>query len=219
MLVSTIYFLKEFLSVFDIESLIRYGGLLLVFLAVYGQTGLFFCFFLPSGGLMFTTGVFVATGVLHHDIFIVCSLLVIASVLGNMTGYWFGRKTGPLLYKRKDSKFFKREHLKAAENFYNKYGGIALMGGLFFPIIRTFAPIVSGMIKLNFRKFTLFTFIGSVAWISSFVLSGYFLAKMPFLKPYLKYVIIAIIVLVTTPIIIRILRELKKIGGQNKQNQ
>jgi membrane-associated protein len=209
---------KYFLSIFDVESLIRYGGLLLVFIAVYGQTGLFFCFFLPSGGLMFTAGVFVATGILHYNIFTVCSLLVLASFLGNITGYWFGKKTGPLLYKRKDSKFFKQEHLRAAEVFFNKYGGMALMAGLFFPIIRTFAPVVAGMIRMDFRKFIFFTFIGSVAWILSFVLAGYLIASMPFLKPYLKYIVIAIIVFVTIPIVIRILKQLKKTEKQ-KENR
>jgi membrane-associated protein len=201
---------KNFLSIFDIESLIRYGGLLLVFLAVYGQTGLFFCFFLPSGALMFTAGVFVATGDLHQDIFSVCCLLILASVLGNMTGYWFGWKTGPLLYRRKESRFFRQEHLKTAESFYKKYGGLAVTAGFFFPIIRTFAPIVAGMIRMNFRRFLLFSFAGSVLWILSFVLAGYLIGSMPFLKPYLKYIIIGIIVLVTIPILIRVVREFKK---------
>ncbi|HMG66765.1 MAG TPA: VTT domain-containing protein, partial [Chitinophagaceae bacterium] len=130
---------ENLLSIFDIESLIRYGGLLLIFLAVYGQTGLFFCFFLPSGGLMFSAGVFVASGSLDYNLFTVCSLLTLASVLGNMTGYLFGKKTGPLLYKKKDSKFFKQKHLKVAENFYQKYGWLALSAGLFLPIVRTFS--------------------------------------------------------------------------------
>jgi len=209
--------LETLLNIFDAESLIRYGGLLLVCLIVYGSTGLFFCFFIPSGGVLFTAGVFVASGGLHENIFTVCSLLALASFLGNITGYWFGKKTGPLLYKRKDSKFFRQEHLRAAEDFYKKYGGIALMAGLFFPIIRTFAPIVAGMIKMDFRKFILFTFIGSVAWILSFVLTGYLIASMPFLKPYLKYIIIAIIVFVTIPVVIRIFKELKKTGRQREK--
>jgi len=207
--------LKDLLSIFDIESLIRYGGLLIVFLAVYGQTGLFFCFFLPSGALMFTTGVFVATGNLHYTIFSVCSLLILASVLGNLTGYLFGYKTGPLLYKRKESKFFRPEHLKAAEIFYKKYGGLALTAGPFFPVIRTFAPIVAGMIRMDLRRFFLYTFIGSVFWILSFVLAGYLLGSMPFLKPYLKYIIIAIIAAVTVPILVRIIREFKQAGKEN----
>ena len=207
--------MKDLLSIFDIESLIRYGGLLIVFLAVYGQTGLFFCFFLPSGALMFTTGVFVATGNLHYTIFSVCSLLILASVLGNLTGYLFGYKTGPLLYKRKESKFFRPKHLKAAEIFYKKYGGLALTAGPFFPVIRTFAPIVAGMIRMDLRRFFLYTFIGSVFWILSFVLAGYLLGSMPFLKPYLKYIIIAIIAAVTVPILVRIIREFKKAGKEN----
>ena len=195
---------------FDVEGLLRYGGLLLVFFAVYGQTGLFFCFFLPSGGLMFTAGVFVAMGSLHYNLFSICGLLMLASLLGNATGYWFGRKTGPMLYKKQDSKFLKKEYLKKAENFYTKYGGVALVAGLFFPIIRTFAPIVAGMIKMSFKKFILYTFIGSALWVTSFVLAGFFIASMPFLKPYLTYIIIAIIIVVTIPTVIRILRELKK---------
>ena len=195
---------------FDSESLIRYGGLLLLVLSVFCQTGLFFCFFIPSGGLLFTAGVFIATGDLPENIFIVCSLLIIAACLGNITGYWFGLKAGPILYKRKESRFFKRKHLDAAEKFYKKNGNIALAAGLFFPIIRTFAPIVAGMIKLNFSRFVFFTLIGSVLWIVSFVMSGYLIGIMPFLKPYLKYIIIGIILTVTTPVIIGIIRNLNK---------
>jgi len=194
----------------DPESLIRYGGLLLLAFSVFCQTGLFFCFFIPSGGLLFTAGVFIATGDLRENIFIVCSLLIIASCLGNITGYWFGFKAGPIIYKRKESRFFKRKHLAAAETFYNKHGNIALTAGLFFPLIRTFAPIVAGVIKLNFSRFVLFTFIGSVLWIASFVMAGYLIGIMPFLKYYLKYIIIGIILIVTTPVIIGIIRNLNK---------
>jgi membrane-associated protein len=194
---------------FDSDSLIRYGGLLLVFLAVYGQTGLFFCFFLPSGALLFTTGIFVATGNLNHNFFIVCIVLAIAAFLGNITGYWFGKKTGPLLYKRKDSGFFRQSHLNAAERFYKKYGGLALTAGLFFPIIRTFAPIVAGMIRLKFSRFMLFTSAGSVLWILSFVSAGYLVGSIPILKKYLIYIIIVIIIFVTIPVVARIIKEFR----------
>src|SRR6476646_10493691 len=103
---------------FDIESLLSYGGLAIVFLTVYGQTGLFFCFFLPSGGLMFTAGVFFANGILGTDLFTSCSLLIVAAILGNITGYWLGFKTGPLLQQRKDSRFYEGRHLRAAQEFY-----------------------------------------------------------------------------------------------------
>jgi len=193
---------------FDSESVIRYGGLFILFLSVFCQTGLFFCFFIPSGGLLFTAGVFVATGDLHENLVIVCCVLIVASVLGNIVGYWFGRKAGPMIYTRRDSRFFKRRHLDKAEAFYKKYGNVALAGGLFFPIIRTFSPIVAGVIKLNFSRFLLLTFIGSVLWISTFVIAGYLVSIMPFLKQYLKYIVIGIILGVTTPILIGIVRHL-----------
>ena len=105
---------------------------------------------------MFTAGVFIASGKLQYNIITVCILMIAAAVLGNITGYGLGWKAGPLLYKRKESKFFRRQHLQAAENFYKKYGRVALAAGLFFPIIRTFAPIVAGMIKMNFRRFYIY---------------------------------------------------------------
>jgi len=199
---------------FDSESMIRYGGLLILFLAVFCQTGLFFCFFIPSGGLLFTAGVFVATGDLGENLFVVCSLLSIASVLGNITGYWFGWKAGPMLYRRRDSRFFKRKYIDKAESFYRKHGNIALAAGLFFPIIRTFSPVVAGVIKLDFRRFLLFTFIGSVLWISTFVIAGYLVGIMPFLRQYLKYIVIGIILCVTTPILIGIARNLNNTSSR-----
>ena len=208
--------LQNFLQVFDAESLIRYGGLLIVLLIVYSSTGLFFCFFLPVGAVLFATGVFIATGGLHYSIFTVCVLLIAASVLGNITGYWFGRQTGPLLYSRKDSKFFRKQHLTTAETFYNKYGWLTLTAGLYLPIIRTFASIVAGMIRLDFRCFVLLTFIGSVVWIVSFVSAGYFIGSRPFLKPWLKYIVIVFILAVTLPLIFRMIKELKKLRKENE---
>jgi membrane-associated protein len=205
------------LKIFTTEMLVRNGGLLLVFLFVFGQTGLFFCFFLPSGALMFTAGVLASTGVLPYNIFVICALLVLAAVLGNGTGYWFGRKAGPMLYKRKNSKFFRPEHLAAATNFYENWGRLASAGALFFPIIRTFAPIVAGMVKMKFARFIFFAFIGSVLWVTGFVLAGYLVGRIPILKEYMSYVVIAIIIVVTTPIVIGIVRKLKRtLNGSKK---
>ena len=210
------YLLKSNFPLFDPEALIRYGGLLIVFLLVYSTTGLFFCFFLPSGAVLFAAGVFVATGGLHYSIFTVCILLILASVLGTITGYLFGRQAGPLLYNRKDSRFFRKHHLKTAESFYNKYGWLALTAGLFLPIIRTFAPIVAGIIRLDLRKFILLTCTGSVIWIGSFVTAGYFIGSRPFLKPWLNYIVIAFILVVTIPLIVRTIKELKKLRKENE---
>jgi membrane-associated protein len=145
--------LYRLLSIFDVEALIRQGGLLLLCLLVYGSTGLFFCFFVPSGAVLFGAGVLVATGSLQYDIIPVCSLLLAAAVLGNVTGYWFGRKAGPSLYRRKDSRFFRRQYLIKTKEFYRKHGGLALIAGFFLPIIRTFSPIVAGVVGLKFPRF------------------------------------------------------------------
>src|SRR5205814_10640820 len=132
-------FIQSLMRIFDTESLIRGGGLLLVFLFVFAQTGLFFCFFLPSGGLMFTAGVLAAAGAATYNIALICIILTVAAVLGNITGYWLGKNSGSFLYKRKDSKFFKHEYLDAASSFYKRHGEMATAAALFFPITRSFA--------------------------------------------------------------------------------
>ncbi|MBO9730765.1 MAG: VTT domain-containing protein [Chitinophaga sp.] len=194
----------------DAVSLLNYGGLLFLFLVVFAQTGLFFCFFLPSGGFMFTAGVLAATGSLHYNVILVCAVAAAGAVVGSITGYVFGRKTGPLLANRPDSRFFRKQYLVSAEQFYHKYGAIALTAGVFLPLIRTFAPIVGGMIRLDFRRFLLLVTLGSIGYALSFVLAGYLIGAMPFLKPYLKYFITIIIVVVTIPVVIKIVREFKK---------
>jgi membrane-associated protein len=202
--------LHTILLFFDAESLIRYGGLFLICLVVFGTTGLFFCFFIPPGAFLFTAGILAATGDLHYDVFTLCALLILSSIAGNFTGYWFGRKTGPLLYRRKDTRFFKKQHLVTAESFYKKYGWLALTLGLYLPIIRTFASIVAGMIRLNFSRFAFLVFMGSVIWISSFVLAGYFIGSRPFLKPWLKYIVIGFILIVTIPLIVWTIKEIRR---------
>ena len=208
---------NRLLSVFDMEAMLRYGGLILAFLVVFGVTGLFFCFFIPVGALLFTAGLLAASGGLQYDIFTICSLLVLASVLGNLTGYWFGWKMGPFLYRKEDTRFYKKQHLTTASSFYNKYGWMALTLGMYLPIIRTFAPIVAGIVKLNFRRFIFLTIIGSIIWISSFVLAGYFIGSSPTLKPWLKYIVIGFVLVVSIPLIIWVSRELRKMRRANKK--
>ena len=196
---------------FNPEAMIRYGGLAILFLVVFAQTGFFFCFFLPGDALLFTSGVFIASGRLHHRVEIVCITLVVATFLGTLCGYWFGRSTGPLLLKRSDSVFFKRNHLRVADVFFRKYGGLALTGGLFFPIIRTFAPIVAGIIKYHFAKFATFSLLGSFLWVNLLVVSGYWLGNVPFVKRNLEVIVITIILLITVPVLVKLIREVNKI--------
>ncbi len=191
---------------FEAQSLIDYGGLFLIFLAIYSQTGLFFCFFIPSGAFMFTSGAMIASGDLHYNLITVSCLLVFAAITGNITGYLFGRKAGALLKNRKDSWFFKQKHIATAERFYDKYGGRALSVGLFVPIVRTFAPIVAGMVRLKIPHFILYITLGSVCWVLSFLLTGYLVGSRPFLKPYLNYIIVGVILLISAPFIVKIIR-------------
>jgi len=203
-------FVYTILLFIDAESLIRYGGLLFICLVVFGSTGLFFCFFFPVGAVLFTTGILATTGNLQYDIFILCGLLIFSSIAGNFAGYWFGKKAGPFLYRRKDTRFFKKQHLVTADSFYRKFGWMALTMGLYLPIIRTFASIVAGMIRLNLARFSFLVVIGSIIWISSFVLSGYFIGSRPFLKPWLKYIVAGFILVVTVPLVIWTIREIRR---------
>ncbi len=205
----------DLLFAFNVESLIRYGGIAMLCLLVYGSTGLIICFFIPSGAVLFAAGIYTATGQLKENIFVICTLLILSSVLGNITGYWFGRTAGPPLYKRKDSRFFRKQYLVKTEEFYNKYGKIALIAGFFLPIIRTFSPVIAGIVRMNFRRFITATTAGSVVWVLAFVLAGYFIGSMPVLKPWLKYMVFGFILVVTVPLVIRIVRELRRTEKKN----
>lgn len=205
------------LFAFDIESLIRYGGLLALWLLIYASSGLLFCFFIPSGAVLFTAGVFVATGDLHYGFSTVCSLLIIASIFGNLTGYWFGLQAGPSLYKRKDARFFKRKYLQVTEEFFTNNGGKTLMVAFFVPVVRTFAPIVAGMIGMKFRRFIISTFVGSVISILIFVTTGYLIGSWPFLKPWLTYIVVGFLLLVTLPLIIKVIKGVRKPSRKNMQ--
>lgn len=192
----------------DPEKLLREGGFYVVVFVIFAETGLFFGFFLPGDYLLFLAGMFVATGKLDVNIYVLIAGLMVAAISGNFTGYWFGRKTGPVLYQRKDSFFFKKRFLKAAEAYYNKQGAFALIMGRFVPIVRTFAPIIAGVVKLDFRKFALYNVVGAVFWIASLTLLGYFLGKKfeKEINHYLLYIILGFIVITTLPVIIAFLR-------------
>lgn len=188
----------------DPEKLLREGGFYLVVFVIYAETGLFFGFFLPGDYLLFLAGMFVATEKLDVNIALLLAGLCVAAILGNFTGYWFGRKTGPVLYTRKDSFFFKKKYLKAAERYYNKQGAFALIMGRFVPIVRTFAPIFAGVVRLDFKRFALYNAVGGVLWICSLTLLGYFLGKRfeKEINDYLLYIIIGFITITTIPLLI-----------------
>jgi membrane-associated protein len=193
----------------DPEKLLKEGGFYVVMFVIFAETGLFFGFFLPGDYLLFLAGMFVATGKLDVNIYVLIFGLFVSAVSGNFVGYWFGRKTGPVLYHRKESFFFKRRYLKAAEEYYHKQGAFALIMGRFVPIVRTFAPIFAGVVKLDFKRFALYNILGALIWIASLTLLGYFLGKRfeKEINDYLLYIIIGFIVITTIPLIVTFVRK------------
>ncbi|WP_017256774.1 DedA family protein [Pedobacter arcticus] len=186
------------------EEIIRQGGFYLIVFVVFAETGLFFGFFLPGDYLLFLAGMFVATGKLDTGIVTMVLGLIFAASAGNFVGYWFGYRTGPMLYKREDSFFFKKKYLKAAEAYYRKQGAFALIMGRFVPIVRTFAPIVAGVVKLDLKRFAFYNIFGAIIWITSLTLLGYFLGKefKEEIENYLGYIIFGFIALTTIPLLI-----------------
>ena len=197
----------------DPVKLLREGGFYLLLFVIFAETGLFFGFFLPGDYLLFLAGMFVATGKLDVSIFILIVGLIAAAVGGNFVGYWFGNKTGPVLYQREDTFFFKKKYLKSAEVYYRKQGAFALIMGRFIPIVRTFAPIIAGIVKLDFNKFAFYNITGAFLWITSLTLLGFFLGRSfeKEINDYLLYIIVGFILITTIPLIITYLK--RKIGG------
>lgn len=203
----------------DAQQIIHKGGFYLILFVVFAETGLFFGFFLPGDYLLFLAGMFVATGKLDVSILGMIVGLIAAAVTGNFVGYWFGFRTGPMLYNRKDSFFFKKKYLKAAEAYYHKQGAFALILGRFVPIVRTFAPIFAGVVKLDVKKFALYNILGAILWITSLTLLGYFLGREfeTEINDYLSYIILGFILITTIPLVIAFLkRNLKsKVDKEN----
>jgi membrane-associated protein len=195
-----------------IEWIITNGGLYFLLFVVFAETGLFVGFFLPGDSLLFAAGIYLEN--LGKEFFglpyLVIILVIIASFLGNIAGYWFGRKTGPLLYERKETWLFRKKHLLRATEFYHQYGKATIFLAKFLPIIRTFAPIVAGVVKMERATFIFYNLLGSIAWVCSMMLGGYFLqswVEREFnfsLKDHIEAITIAIILVTTLPVIYKL---------------
>lgn len=208
---------KDFLNP---EFYIQHGGLWLFLFIVFAETGLFAGFFLPGDSLLFVAGIYSSElaselFVLNSDILnllVISTLVVIAGVLGNTVGYWFGAASGPYLFKRKDTFFFKQKHLLAAKEFYDKHGAGAIVFARFLPIIRTFAPIIAGVVGMDKSRFSLYNIVGCIAWAITMLFSGHylytlFLSKFNLdLKEHLEVIVLGIILITTAPVIIKLLK-------------
>lgn len=196
------------------QWILDHGGLWLLLFIIFAETGLFVGFFLPGDSLLFVTGMTLAATnhISGFNVWEVALLVSFAGVLGNYAGFWFGKKSGRLLFTKKDTLLFKKRHLIAAHEFYEKHGGGAIVFARFLPFIRTFAPIVAGIVEMEFKRFSICNIIGCIAWVFLMILSGYFLGRsIPGLKDHLDLIVIVLVIITTGPVLFKIIFGKKKI--------
>jgi membrane-associated protein len=183
-------------------SVVVTGGLGYALLAavVFAETGLLVGLFLPGDSLLFTIGVVAGAGGL--DIVQICSLLVIASILGDQSGFFLGHRTGPAIFSRKDSRLFKQEYVTRTQRFYERHGGKTLVYAKFVPIVRTFAPFMAGVGRMRYTRFVSFNIFGGLGWVLSMTLAGYNLGGVPLIRRNFEKVVLGIVFLSVLPLIL-----------------
>lgn len=189
----------------DVKGLVQAGGYIALAIIVFTETGLMIGFFLPGDSLLVTAGLFAAKGMLN--IVWLNVLLSFCAITGDATGYYIGRKLGPALFRKEDSFFFKKKHLVATHDFYEKHGGKTIILARFIPVIRTFAPVVAGMANMSYRRFAMFNIVGGIGWVFSMTMIGYLLVTLfPATEQHIEKVIIIVIFISILPGIIEFLR-------------
>ncbi|MFZ9877167.1 MAG: DedA family protein [Chitinophagaceae bacterium] len=212
------------------------GGLWLLLFVVFAETGLFVGFFLPGDSLLFVAGIYAHTittkagevipglayqfldlvglGAVRNewvDLFVLAGLIALAGIAGNSVGYWTGKQVGPAMYQWRDRLLFKKKYLFQARDFYEKHGGLAVIGARFLPLIRTFAPIVAGIVQMDKKKFHFFNIVGSISWVVSMIFAGYFLQKWVLsqfgfdLKEHLEVIVLGIVLVTTAPVLAKMI--------------
>ncbi len=193
------------MNLLDPESIVRSVGYVGVTSIIFAENGLLVGFFLPGDSLLFTAGFLASQGLL--DITTLAALVFAASVVGTQVGYWFGRRYGPRIFNKPDSRFFKKENADKAQAFYEKHGSMAIVLARFIPIIRTFAPIVAGVGNMDWRKFLAFNVIGGAVWAVGLTVGGFWLgSKVPSVDRYLLPIIAFIIILSVLPGMLHMLK-------------
>ena len=205
MLESIFHFLRSLYDPEGLKELIRWGGPALVCTILFVETGLFVGFFLPGDSLLVTAGIFSGQNVISLRWLLIPGIL--CAIAGDQLGYWIGRSAGPALYSREDSFFFRRSHLQRAHDFYEKYGGRAVILARFVPIVRTFCPPVAGAAQMSYLRYFTYDIFGGIFWVGSMVLGGYLAgSRIPNIDKYLHLIIGAIILLSILPPIVSIFR-------------
>jgi membrane-associated protein len=231
------YLLFQWSQLLQPQFYVENGGLWLLLFVVFAETGLFVGFFLPGDSLLFVAGIFAhqmdngEPGLAHQllkifglggiqnewlDLIVLWGIISLFGVLGNAVGYWTGRRIGPAMYNWRDRFLFKKRYLHEAHEFYERHGGLAVIGARFLPFIRTFAPIVAGIVQMDKKKFHFYNIIGCVAWVFTMLFAGYFLQKWILnqfgfdLKDHLELIVLGIVLITTAPVLIKVISPKKK---------
>lgn len=194
-----IEFLKGILAhIYDVRGIIQWGGPLMVCIIIFVETGMFVGFFLPGDSLLVTAGVFAGAGQMR--LVWLLTAVSLCAIAGDQVGYWIGRKAGQRLYERKDSRLFRKSHLKRAHEFYERYGGKTIILARFVPIIRTFCPPVAGAAEMKYTRYLAYDIVGGISWVCGMVLLGYTLGRtIPNIDKRIHYVIAVVIVVSLMP--------------------
>jgi membrane-associated protein len=175
-------------------------------LIIFAECGLLLGFFLPGDSLLFTAGVFVATGAIVYPLWLVCLILVVAAFIGNVCGFYIGRAAGPAIFDRPKSRLFKPEHVAKTHEFFEKYGNRAIVLGRFVPIVRTFITVMAGVARMDPKRYLLYSAIGGVAWAAGVTILGFFLGQIPFVREHIEGILILVVLISVLPMIVEYLR-------------
>ena len=197
------------ISQLEPENLQSLGAFALVVVCavIFTETGLLVGFFLPGDSLLFPVGLAIAAGFIPVNIALACVFISLAAFAGDQTGYWIGRRLGPAVFNKPDSKLFSQKNVSRTNSFFERYGSKAVMLGHFVPIMRTFVPVAAGIGEMPWRKFTRYNIIGVIGWGTGVTLLGYFLGGIPFVAEHVEYFTLGFVVVSTIPIVIEILKE------------
>lgn len=199
-------FLTDVLTgAYSLDAVIRWGGYVLLVAIVFVETGLLIGFFLPGDSLLITAGLVAATGALN--IWWINVLLIVAAVAGDSVGYAIGARLGPALFTREKSLLFNPRHVERTREFYGRYGARTIVIARFVPIVRTFAPVVAGVGRMDYRRFLLFNVTGGIGWVVSMTWAGYLLGSLiPNIDQYIHIIVVVVIVLSCLPILFELQR-------------
>ncbi len=197
------------LSLLKPDVLLDRAGPIAIWVAaaiIFAECGLMLGFFLPGDSLLFVVGLFVGNGAIGTPLWATCLILVIAAFAGNLLGYWIGHHAGPAVFRRENSRIFKKKYIDHTEEFFNRYGPAAIILGRFIAIVRTFVTVLAGAGKMDFGRYAAYSAIGAVLWVVSLTVLGYLVGNIPVIKNNLEYAIILIVIVSVVPIAIHRLR-------------